>query len=181
MTTEAGRRPAWISNVRQMETFGVQVNDEMYAGMRRACDYAALQDVRAASSSSARSSRVIFAGILFGVFTVADGRHGDVQAAVRGRTCTRRRSPPLGQLFTGPLNYFRGSMSSATNLAVVLPMIDEGSFLGRLLGMIDLFLIWWLVVLAIGLGVSVPAPDAADRDRPVRRLRRHRPRGGGVS
>jgi hypothetical protein len=59
----------------------------------------------------------------------------------------------VGQLFTGPLNYFRGSMSSATNLAVLLPMIDEHSFIGRLLGMIDLFLIWWLVLLAIGLGV----------------------------
>ena len=44
-------------------------------------------------------------------------------------------------------------MSSATNLAVVLPMIDENSFIGRLLGMIDLFLVWWVVVLAIGLGV----------------------------
>ena len=35
------------------------------------------------------------------------------------------------------------------------PPADDGreSFLGRLLGMIDLFLIWWLVVLAIGLGV----------------------------
>jgi hypothetical protein len=44
-------------------------------------------------------------------------------------------------------------MSSATNLAVFLPMIDEQSFLGRLLGMVDLFIIWWVVTLAIGLGV----------------------------
>ena len=58
-----------------------------------------------------------------------------------------------GQLFTGPLNYFRGSMTSATNLAVFLPMIDEQSFIGRLLGMIDLFIVWWFVLLAIGLGV----------------------------
>src|SRR5436190_2022952 len=32
-------------------------------------------------------------------------------------------------------------------------MFEETSFLGRLLGMVDLFIIWWLVVLAIGLGV----------------------------
>ena len=44
-------------------------------------------------------------------------------------------------------------MTSATNLAVLLPMLDEKSFLGRLLGMIDLFIIWWLLVLAIGLAV----------------------------
>jgi hypothetical protein len=58
----------------------------------------------------------------------------------------------LAQLFTGPLNYFRGAVSSATNLAVLLPMVDEKSYLGRLFGMVDLFLVWWLVVLAIGLG-----------------------------
>jgi hypothetical protein len=59
----------------------------------------------------------------------------------------------LGQIFTGTLNYFRGSVSSASNLAVALPMIDEQSYLGRLFGMIDLFIIWWLIVCAIGLGV----------------------------
>ncbi len=32
-------------------------------------------------------------------------------------------------------------------------MIDEGSFLGRLLGMVDLFVVWWVFVLAIGLAV----------------------------
>jgi len=44
-------------------------------------------------------------------------------------------------------------VGSATNLRVLLPMIDEKSFIGRLLGTVDLFLIWWLVVLAIGLAV----------------------------
>jgi hypothetical protein len=36
---------------------------------------------------------------------------------------------------------------------VFVPFLDEKSFLSRLLGTIDLFQIWWLVVLAIGLGV----------------------------
>jgi hypothetical protein len=32
-------------------------------------------------------------------------------------------------------------------------MLDESSFLAKLLGTIDLFLIWWVVVLSIGLAV----------------------------
>src|SRR5262249_46455041 len=52
-----------------------------------------------------------------------------------------------------PLNYARETMSSATNLAVFAPFLDEASFVSRLLGGIDLFLIWWIVNLAIGLGV----------------------------
>jgi hypothetical protein len=58
----------------------------------------------------------------------------------------------LAQLFTVPMNFLQGSMSSKTNLAVFLPAM-EGTFVGRLLGTIDLFLIWQFVVLAIGLGV----------------------------
>jgi hypothetical protein len=44
-------------------------------------------------------------------------------------------------------------MTSPTTLAVFLPMLEEASFAGRLAGLIDLFLIWWAVVLAIGLAV----------------------------
>ena len=44
-------------------------------------------------------------------------------------------------------------MTSATNLAVLLPMLPEGSFMAKLAGMIDLFVLWWVFVLAIGLGV----------------------------
>jgi hypothetical protein len=47
----------------------------------------------------------------------------------------------------------RESVTSATNLSVFLPMLDESSFVAKFLGTIDLFLIWWVVVLAIGLGV----------------------------
>jgi multisubunit Na+/H+ antiporter MnhE subunit len=59
----------------------------------------------------------------------------------------------LGQAFTVPLNYMRGVMTSATNLAVMMPFVPEQSFVGRLIGAIDLFLIWQFIVLAIGLAV----------------------------
>jgi hypothetical protein len=59
----------------------------------------------------------------------------------------------LAQLFVGPFNYFAESMTSPTNLAVLLPMLPEGSFPARLAGTIDLFLIWWVVALSIGLAV----------------------------
>lgn len=59
----------------------------------------------------------------------------------------------LGQVFTIPMNYFRGTMTSATNLSVFLPMLDEESFVAKFAGVIDLFLIWQITVLAIGLAV----------------------------
>ena len=38
-------------------------------------------------------------------------------------------------------------------------MLDETSFLARLLGWIDLFWIWWIVNLAIGVGRAVQAEE----------------------
>jgi hypothetical protein len=59
----------------------------------------------------------------------------------------------LGWIFVMPLNYLRETMSSPTNLGALAPGLDEGSFIVHLLGTIDLFLIWWVVVLGIGLAV----------------------------
>jgi hypothetical protein len=150
MTTEAGRQAALDNNVRQMENFGMQVSDEMYANMAKGMRFAAYQTFFSVLVAGPIIT-VIIAGILFGVFAVTGG-----QATFKQLFTVYVHSTAIsavGQLFTGPLNYFRGSMSSATNLSVLLPMIDEQSFIGRLLGMIDLFLIWWLVLLAMGLGV----------------------------
>jgi hypothetical protein len=95
---------------------------------------------------------VITAGILFAIFNAALGGTSTFKQLFAVVVHSSAISL-LGQCFTMPMNYLRGTMSSATNLAVLLPMVDETSFLGRLLGMTDLFIIWWLVVLAIGLGV----------------------------
>ena len=59
----------------------------------------------------------------------------------------------VGGLFTLPLDYVRETMTSPTNLMVFLPFLEEDTFPARLFGAIDLFYIWWVVSLAIGLGV----------------------------
>jgi len=151
MTTEAGRQAALDNNVRQMENFGMQVSDEMYANMAKGMRFAAYQTFFSVLIAGPIIT-VIIAGMLYGVFAVLMGGQATFKQLFAVYVHSTAISA-VGQLFTGPLNYFRGSMSSATNLAVLLPMIDDQSFVGRLLGMIDLFIIWWLVLLAIGLGV----------------------------
>lgn len=150
MTTAEGKQAAFENQVRQMENFGVQVNDQMYAQMQqRSQSNAGAIGAAVGTLVVAPIMTVVIAGILFGVFTMLGG-----QATFKQLFAVYVHSGVIGtlaQLFTGPLNYFRGSVSSATNLAVALPMLDEKSFLGRLFGMIDLFWIWGLIVLAIGL------------------------------
>jgi len=57
----------------------------------------------------------------------------------------------LGQLITTPLHYVRESLTSPLNLAAVLPAMDDGTVLARFFGSLDFFVIWWCVLLAIGL------------------------------
>ena len=95
---------------------------------------------------------LVLTGILFAVFNAALGGTATFKQLfavfVHSSAVT-----VLQQLFVTPLNYFRETVTSATNLAVFLPMLEEGSFLARLIGMVDLFLVWWVILLAIGLGV----------------------------
>ncbi|MGH9329680.1 MAG: YIP1 family protein, partial [Vicinamibacterales bacterium] len=95
---------------------------------------------------------LITAGILFVVFNAAMGGRASFKQlfAVVAHSSV---ISALGWIFVMPLNYFRETMTSPTNLSVLAPNLEEGSFLARLLGTIDLFLIWWVIVLGIGLAV----------------------------
>lgn len=151
MTTEVGKQATIDSQVKTMESFGMTVTDEMYAGFQKGTDRLPYTT----GGSVLVMTPIIIAilsGILFAVYNGALGgeaRFKQIYAVVTHAGVISA----LGQFFTGPLNYFRGSVSSATNLSALLPMLDDGSFIGKLAGMIDLFIIWWLIVLAIGLAV----------------------------
>lgn len=151
MTTKAGQEAALETQVAQMEAFGVEVNEEMYARMEQGMGRAAYTTAGGVIVMAPLMA-VIIAGILFAVFNAAMGGEASFKQ-VFAVVVHAGVISVLGQLFTAPVNFLRGTMGSATNLAVLLPMIDEKSFLGRLLGMIDLFVIWYVIVLAIGLAV----------------------------
>src|SRR5262245_50902755 len=122
MTTEAGQRAALDQQVRGMENFGMQVSDELYAQMQKGMGRAPYTTF-VSVLIIAPIFTTILGGILFGVFTMMGG-----QATFKQLFSVYVHSGAIGavgQLFTGPLNYFRGQVGSATNLAIALPMIDE--------------------------------------------------------
>lgn len=151
MTTEAGKQAAVDQQVSSMEAMGFQVSDEQYAGMMKGTailPYTTFGSVLVFGIVVA----LVIAAVLWAIFNAALGGDASYKqiltVLVHAGVITA-----AGQFFTGPLNYFRGSVASATNLSVLLPMLEDTSFLGRLAGTIDLFLIWWLIVLSIGLAV----------------------------
>jgi len=151
MTTEGGKEAMLETQVRQMESFGMQVNDQMYQQMRSRMGIAPYTTAAGVLVMSPIITAAL-AGILFAVFNAAMGGNASFKQ-VYSIVVHAGVISALGQLVTGPLNYFRGTMASATNLGVLLPMLPEGAFVTRLAGMIDLFVIWWVFILAVGAAV----------------------------
>jgi hypothetical protein len=59
----------------------------------------------------------------------------------------------LRQIVAAPIGYLRETTASATTLGVWFPMLDEANPVARFLGLLDGFILWWAVVLAIGVSV----------------------------
>jgi hypothetical protein len=54
------------------------------------------------------------------------------------------------QLVATPLHILRESLTSPFNVAALLPIFDEGSLPARVLGTVELFGLWWALLLAVG-------------------------------
>ncbi len=151
-STEVGREALLDVAVRSMESWGMTISDEMYRTMETRIGAGAVRNAVISQALFYPIVAASVAGLLLGVFTAIMGGQATfthVYAVVAHSALIIG----LSQLFVTPLNYARGTISAAANLGVFLPFLDVASFLARLLGSIDLFLIWWLLNLAIGLGV----------------------------
>lgn len=149
--TEVGRQALLDEQVRAIESFGGEVTDQLYAQLERRLPYAAYIGAGQFLFGLPLLMLVV-SGLLFGVFNAGLGG----EATFRQVFAVVAHSLVIiavGQVFVAPLNYVRESMSSPTNLGVFLPMLEEGGFLARFFGSIDLILVWWVVVLAIGIAV----------------------------
>jgi hypothetical protein len=151
LSTDVGKNALLDQQVRFMESFGRQVNDQQYQAMERMLEFApyfvAVQILVMFPIISA-----VLAGIIIGVFNAAMGGNATYKQ-VYAVVIHSGFLMVLQQLFAVPLNYARQAMSSPTNLAVFVPFLDETSFVAMLLGGIDLFLIWLIVNQAIGIAV----------------------------
>lgn len=151
MSTEKGQSMMVEQQVRQREAFGRPVTDEQFAQIERFAPYGKYFAVGFQVVGVPLISAVI-AGLVFAVFNAlmgGDGTFKQVYAIVAHSGVITT----VSALFGLPLAYARESLSGATNLGVFAPFLDDNTFAARALGSIDLFLLWWIVSLAIGLGV----------------------------
>lgn len=153
--TEKGRQAQLEYQVQQMERF-VTVTDEMYARMEEQSQKQAAYAPFLAIVGTFVIFPVIIlivSGVLYAIFNAIMGGTAQFKQ-VMAVTSHAWVVPTLGAIFGGIMNFARGSVSSSVaNLGMLLPMLKEGSFVANLAGAVDLFQIWFVLTLAIGLGV----------------------------
>ena len=151
MSTAVGRNAVVDQQITQAEAYGRQLTEAQIDRLEALSQYyvygtPVLQLVGLGFGS------LLVAGIAFAVFNAllgGDAAFKQVYAVVVHSGVILAAL----SLFTTPLAYARQTLSTATNLAVFFPFLDDNSFPVRLLGSIDLVYIWWMVSVAIGLGV----------------------------
>jgi hypothetical protein len=159
LSTEVGRRAAIDRQITQLESIGRPPSQAQLDRLEVMAPYFAYFAL-ASQAIGLMLGTVVVSGVLFGVFSAllgGDATFKQFFAVVAHSGCILA----LQQLFVLPLDYVNKSLTSPTNLAVFLPMLDENSFFARTLGAIDLFLVWWMVNLAIGVAVLSRRPTAS--------------------
>jgi hypothetical protein len=136
--------------VAMIESFGVNITDEMYtqleAGVARSAYTTPISIAIIVPIATALVAAIILG--IWGMLLGGTGTFKQVYAILAHSGVISA----LQVLFAMPLSYATGRMAGAT-LGVLVPMLEETSFLARFLGALDLFWIWWCVSVAIGVGV----------------------------
>jgi hypothetical protein len=147
MNTEVGRQALVDQWERTTLAFGQPVDDARYATLQELSEYGPLYG--AISAAVNIPGVVLLAAVLLHVVLsrgapqvpfatlLAVVTHSGVILAVR-------------QIIAAPIAYARETTASATSVGAWFPALDEAAPLARFLGLMDLFVIWWAVVLAIG-------------------------------
>jgi Yip1 domain len=152
LSTQKGQEAMFDQQVRQAEQWSGGLSDQQYQMYERLAPYNRYI-VGVSTLVMGPIVSFLIAGVILGIFNAVLGGNASY-AQVLAVVVHAGVVNLLQLLFTLPLNYLRGSMSSITNLGVFAQaFLDESNFLARFLGMMDLFIIWGIVVSAIGLAV----------------------------
>jgi hypothetical protein len=158
LETDVGRLALVDQWERTAIAFGQTVDDARYVALVDASDNGALY----AALSALASGPVLVLALSLLLYGIFNGRRRG-QASFRQVLAVVTHAGvvlALRQVIAAPINYARETLSSPTTLTVFFTMLDEGSPLARFFGVIDLFVIWWAAVLALGMALLYRRPAA---------------------
>jgi len=154
LSTATGRLALVDERVRQVEAFGGRVDDARYDALLQRPPWDAY------FLSGGRVLLLPPITVLVAAALVALARLDGAPLPIAGGLAVSvHASVPLAvqQLIATPISYLTESLASPTNLAAAL-RLENGTLGARVFGAIDLFGLWWVWLLAVGLSAATARP-----------------------
>ena len=155
LSTPIGRQALVDERVRVTEAMGGRVDDEAYARLRNDPPVS----IYLASGGRLLLTPPITIAVAAGLMMLArlDGaRVTFVTALAIAVHATVVLA--LQQVIATPVHYLYESLTSPSNVAGLLRVFEEGSLPARLFGTIDVFGLWWMWLLALGVAAATGRP-----------------------
>jgi hypothetical protein len=149
--TEVGQVALVDQWERTLIAVGQPVDDARYADLQALSRNGPLYGVATALASGPVLTGALAAVIAL-VFRPSDGRNVSF-LQVLAMVAHASVILALRQLVAAPVAYAREATGGATSLGVLFPAVDASSFAGRFMGTLDVFVLWWVVLLALGVGI----------------------------
>lgn len=144
LSTAAGQQALLDQAVQRLESFGTIVDDAGYARLQGLLHLAPAYG----AAMGALLGLVLPLAAATGIRLLSGGRASWAGAlSVAGYAAMPLALRELAGL---PIGLARETLNSPLTLGVLVPMLDEASAGARILWSIDLFVCWWLLVLAAG-------------------------------
>lgn len=155
LSTRVGRQALVDERVRVVEALGGRVDDAGYAALQS--DPPAL--VYVTSGGRLLLTPPITLLVALGLVVLAASSGARVSYVVALAIAVHATAVlAVQQVVATPLHYLHESLTSPTNIAGLLPMLEEGSWPARLLGSVDVFGLWWMWLMSVGLAAATGTP-----------------------
>jgi hypothetical protein len=148
LATDVGRTALVDQWERTVLSFGQDVDDARYAEFQSLSGTGPLYAVAMALIYGP----VLTVAVASLVFVMFRGRTDRVVSYSQVLSVIAHASVILAirQVLAAPISYLRETTASATSLGAWFPALDAVSAVGRFVGALDVFVLWWVVLLALG-------------------------------
>lgn len=160
LSTPVGQQALVDERVRVTEAVGGRVDDATYDGLQNDPPVS----IYLTSGGRLLVTPPVTVAVAFGLMVLArldrSGGAGGRVTFVTALAIVVHATVVLAvqQVVFTPLHYAYESLTSPTNVAGLLRLFDEGSWPQRLLGAVDVFGLWWMWLLAVGVAAATGRP-----------------------
>ena len=155
LSTPVGRQALVDERVRVTEALGRRVDDAEYARLQANPPLSVYLTSGGRLLLTPPVTIVVAAGLL--VLARLDGARLSFVAAL-AIVVHATVVLALQQIVATPVHYLYESLTSPFNVAGILRVFDEGTWPARLFGTIDVFGLWWMWLLSVGLAAATAKP-----------------------